>query len=142
MKYIYTDGSCLMDMRGGWGIVIIDENAKQIEYSGSESETTNNRMELKAVIEALKLLDKKDEIIIYTDSMYVKNGLNSWISNWILNDWKTSNKKDVKNKDLWLELYHLKNQFENLVIEWVKAHNNHTYNDRADFLATQASASL
>ena len=104
---MYTDGACSGNPgNGGWGAYIeIDD--KKIELSGSENNTTNNRMELKAVINALDYLNEKRDIIIFTDSKYVMQGIQEWIKKWKTNDWKTAQKKDVKNKDLWVELDNL-----------------------------------
>ena len=105
MITIYTDGSCLTNPgNGGWAAIINDE--KEIrKISGSEKNTTNNRMELLAPINALKDMKPGVEIKIYTDSQYVKNGITEWINTWLANNWKTSKKEDVKNKDLWIDLY-------------------------------------
>ena len=99
---MYTDGACSGNPgNGGWGAYIeIDD--KKIELSGSENNSTNNRMELKAVIHALDYLNEKRDIIIFTDSKYVMQGIQEWIKKWKTNDWKTAQKKDVKNKDLWV----------------------------------------
>ncbi len=105
MKFkIYTDGACSGNPgKGGWAAVILD-GKNQSSISGSENKTTNNRMELMAPIMALKKIKTKSEITIYTDSRYVKDGITGWIKKWKLNDWKSSNKKPVKNKDLWVKL--------------------------------------
>ena len=101
---IYTDGACSGNPGpGGWGVLIELDN-KNIELSGGDKETTNNRMELMAAIKALEEINKDYEINLYTDSNYVKDGITSWISNWKKNNWKTANKKDVKNKELWMRL--------------------------------------
>ena len=112
MKYkIYTDGACSGNPGpGGWGAVIFDQKDNQENISGSEKDTTNNRMELLASIMALKKIKTSSEIIIYTDSIYVKNGITEWIIKWKDNGWKNSNKKPVKNKDLWVKLNNLQNQ--------------------------------
>jgi ribonuclease HI len=101
---IYTDGACLGNPgRGGWGAILIyKENQKKIK--GGEKETTNNRMELRAVIEALRMLKKSAKINLYTDSTYVKDGITKWIHGWKKNGWRTANRKPVKNSDLWQEL--------------------------------------
>ena len=121
MIKIYTDGSCLTNPgNGGWAAIInIDGEVKKI--SGSEKNTTNNRMELIAPINALKNMNPKHQIEIFTDSKYVKIGITEWINTWVSNNWKTSKKEDVKNKDLWIELYKL-NQSLNVKWNWVKAH--------------------
>ena len=138
MIKIYTDGSCLKNPgNGGWAAIINDnENIKNI--SGSEKNTTNNRMELMAPIQALKNIDPKNEIEIYTDSKYVKLGITEWINTWIKNSWKTSKKEEVKNKDLWIQLYNL-NQSLNIKWNWVKAHAGNTLNEEVDLLAKKAA---
>ena len=138
MIKIYTDGSCLSNPGdGGWAAIInIDGEIKKI--SGNEKNTTNNRMELMAPINALKYTNSKNPIEIFTDSKYVKNGITDWINTWVLNNWKTSNKEDVKNKDLWIELYKL-NQSLNVKWNWVKAHAGDTLNEEVDILAKEAA---
>ena len=138
MIKIYTDGSCLSNPgNGGWA-AIINMNGEIKKISGNEKNTTNNRMELMAPINALKNINSKDPIEIFTDSKYVKNGITEWINTWILNNWKTSNKEDVKNKDLWIELYKL-NQSLNVKWNWVKAHAGDTLNEEVDMLAKEAA---
>ena len=139
MKYvIYTDGACSGNPGpGGWGVVIFDEKNKQYNISGKVKETTNNRMELMAPIIALKKIKSKSDVVIFTDSTYVKNGITDWIKKWEKNDWKNSNKKPVKNKDLWIKLNDLC-QKNNVVWKWVKGHSNNKYNNLADELATDA----
>ena len=138
MIIIYTDGSCLKNPgNGGWAAIINDE--KEIrKISGSEKNTTNNRMELLAPINALKDMKPGIEIKIYTDSQYVKNGITEWINTWLANNWKTSKKKDVKNKDLWIELYNL-NKSLNVQWNWVKAHDGNPMNEEVDLLAKKAA---
>ena len=138
MIKIYTDGSCLSNPgNGGWAAIInIDGEIKKI--SGNEKNTTNNRMELMAPINALKYIYSKDPIEIFTDSKYVKNGITEWINTWVLNNWKTSNKEDVKNKDLWIELYKL-NKSLNVKWNWVKAHAGDPLNEEVDILAKEAA---
>ena len=139
MKYIiYTDGACSGNPGpGGWGAIILDEEQNQISLSGKEKSTTNNRMELMAPIMALKKIGKSSEIVIYTDSTYLKNGITIWIENWKKNGWKSANKRAVKNKDLWVTLNKLT---EKKLIDWkwVKAHAGNKFNDLADKLATEA----
>ena len=138
MIKIYTDGSCLSNPgNGGWA-AIININGEIKKISGNEKNTTNNRMELMAPINALKNINSKDPIEIFTDSKYVKNGITEWINTWVLNNWKTSNKEDVKNKDLWIELYKL-NQSLNVKWNWVKAHAGDTLNEEVDILAKEAA---
>ena len=138
MIKIYTDGSCLKNPgNGGWAAIINDnENIKKI--SGSEKNTTNNRMELMAPINALKNMGPKSEIEIFTDSKYVKLGITEWINTWIKNSWKTSKKEDVKNKDLWLKLYNLDKSL-NVKWNWVKAHAGDALNEEVDLLAKKAA---
>ena len=138
MIKIYTDGSCLSNPgNGGWA-AIININGEIKKISGNEKNTTNNRMELMAPINALKNINSKDPIEIFTDSKYVKNGITDWIKTWVLNNWKTSKKEDVKNKDLWIELYKL-NQSLNVKWNWVKAHAGDTLNEEVDMLAKKAA---
>ena len=131
---IYTDGACSGNPgKGGWAAIILDKK-NQLNISGGESKTTNNRMELMAAIMALKKIKNRSEITIYTDSRYVKDGITNWINKWKLNNWKSSNKKTVKNKDLWIKLDNscLKH---NVTWKWVKGHAGNKYNNLADELA-------
>ena len=138
MIKIYTDGSCLSNPgNGGWA-AIININGEIKKISGNEKNTTNNRMELMAPINALKNINSKDPIEIFTDSKYVKNGITEWINTWVLNNWKTSKKENVKNKDLWLELHKL-NQSLNVKWNWVKAHAGDPLNEEVDILARKAA---
>ena len=139
MKYtIYTDGACSGNPGpGGWGAVIFDNNNKQKNISGSEENTTNNRMELSAAIMALEEVNSNSEITIYTDSTYVKNGITEWVLKWKENGWKNSNKEPVKNKDLWEKLDNLCEQ-NTINWKWVKGHASNKYNNLADELATKA----
>ncbi len=131
---IYTDGACSGNPGpGGWGAIIIGDDS-EFELCGGESHTTNNRMELLGPINALKKIPPKTEIEIFTDSSYVKNGITSWIKNWKKNDWKTSNKEPVKNKELWIELQNQVTRHK-VIWRWVKGHNGDRYNERADELA-------
>ena len=134
---LYTDGACKGNPGiGGWGVLVKTEN-EQRELSGFSENTTNNRMELVAVIEGLKFIEPNMEIIITTDSQYVKNGINQWIINWKRNGWKTASKKPVKNKDLWVELDSLV-QNKQIKWKWVKGHSGHPGNEKADQLANEA----
>ena len=139
---VYTDGACSGNPgSGGWGVVILDDKLKT--YNGSEKETTNNRMELKAAIMGIKNADTTTEITIYTDSKYVKDGITNWIKNWKKNNWITASKKPVKNQDLWKELDNMNNQY-NVKWEWVKAHQDNDsddskYNNMADQLARKGA---
>ena len=134
MITIYTDGACSGNPGiGGWGVVIL-VNKDEIFLNGGDNNTTNNKMELTAAIEALKHFEKREEITLITDSKYVKDGIQSWIQNWKKNGWKTSAKKPVKNKTLWMELDELITR-HNITWEWVKGHNENKYNEKADYLA-------
>ena len=140
MIEIYTDGSCLENPgNGGWA-AIINDDGKIEKISGSEKNTTNNRMELMAPISALSKITKKKKVQIFTDSQYVKMGITNWIHNWIKNNWQTSKKEDVKNKDLWLNLYKL-TQSHDVEWHWVKAHAGNTLNEEVDALAKDAAKS-
>lgn len=138
---IYTDGACLGNPGvGGWGAILISgKNEKRI--NGNEKETTNNRMELMAAIEALNVLKKSCEVKLYTDSSYVKNGITQWLPNWKARNWKTAAKKPVKNADLW-QLLDQATQRHRISWHWVKGHSGDHYNDIADELATTAAAAL
>ena len=139
MKYkIYTDGACSGNPGpGGWGAVIFDQDNKQKNISGSEKNTTNNRMELLAAIMSLKKIKSNSEVVIFTDSIYVKNGITEWMKNWKKNGWKNSNKKPVKNKDLWEKLDKLCDS-NRVSWKWVKGHSSNKFNNLADELATKA----
>ena len=134
---IFTDGACKGNPGpGGWGAILIyGEHTKELK--GYSPKSTNNIMELTAVIEALKDLSRPCSIILTTDSNYVKDGITKWIHNWKKNGWKTSNKKDVKNKELWQKLDHESSRHK-IIWEWVKGHSGHIENERADTLANQA----
>ena len=136
MKFkIYTDGACSGNPgKGGWAAIILDSDLNQSSISGSESNTTNNRMELLAAIMALKKIKKKSDITIFTDSKYVKDGITDWIKKWKLNSWKSSNKKPVKNKDLWIKLDNVCLKHK-VTWKWVKAHAGNKYNNLVDELA-------
>ena len=139
---IYTDGACSGNPGpGGWGAILIyGENKKEI--SGASKDTTNNIMEITAVIEALKLLKFECEVKVYSDSAYVVNAFNQgWIYNWQKNNWKTASKEPVKNKELWEELYSL-SQKHKLEFIKVKGHSDNDFNNRCDFLATSAIKSI
>jgi len=134
---IYTDGACSGNPgKGGWG-ALIQENDNEKKLSGSELNTTNNRMELTAVIKALEHYDEAKEIEVFTDSKYVMQGITEWIKNWKNNHWKTSQKKDVKNKDLWVLLDTVSAKHD-IKWSWVKGHAGDYGNEIADKLATQA----
>lgn len=131
---IYTDGACSGNPGvGGWGAILIYKDNKKELYGGN-LHTTNNKMELTAVIEALKSLKKECEIDLYTDSKYVKDGITEWLYNWKKNNWKNSQKKDVLNKELWQELDNLQLSHK-INWYWVKGHADNELNNRADELA-------
>lgn len=161
---IYTDGGCLGNPGpGGWAYVLITPDNKEIQGSGHDSETTNNRMELTAVIQALRTVRESfsapasslqgdlfaetsiepafDKIILHTDSQYVKNGITVWIHSWIQKGWKTAAKKPVKNKEYWIALKELS---DSLPIEWVwvKGHAGNHYNELCDLLVQQEQTSI
>ena len=134
---IYTDGACSGNPGpGGWGAVIIEHNI-ETELSGKEANTTNNIMELTAAIKALEFFDVKKNVILYTDSNYLKLGITSWIFAWKKNNWINSKKEPVKNKSYWITLDKL-NSFHNIEWKWVKGHSGNEYNDKADKLASSA----
>ena len=144
---IYTDGACSGNPgRGGWGFVVVDEGKVIIQKSGFAPETTNNRMEMQAVIEALKEL-KEDvfsncQFTVFTDSSYVKNGITQWINKWKLNGWRSSSKAPVKNQDLWLLLDSLSSDLASVLSwKWVKGHAGNTFNELCDRLATEQAQS-
>ncbi len=133
---IYTDGACKGNPGpGGWG-ALLRCNGHEKELFGGEPETTNNRMELLAVISALNTLSRPCEIILHTDSQYVKNGITTWIHGWKKNGWKTADKKPVKNADLWLLLDEAQKRHQ-IDWRWVKGHAGHELNERADELANR-----
>ena len=134
---IYTDGACKGNPGiGGWGAILKYGNTEK-EIKGFSKETTNNIMELTAVIKALESLSRSCNIIITTDSNYVKNGITDWINKWKINGWKTANKKPVKNKELWIKLDALVKKHE-IQWKWIKGHSGHPENERADQLANEA----
>ena len=138
---IFTDGACKGNPGpGGWGAILRYGTTEKEIYCASKN-TTNNIMELTAVIESLKNLNKPCELIITTDSKYVKNGMTEWIHNWKKNGWRTAAKKEVKNKELWIELDSLI-QIHSISWDWVKGHSGHPENERADLLANVAIEEL
>ena len=135
MITIYTDGACSGNPGiGGWGVVISESNKEDTFLNGGNDNTTNNRMELTAAIEALKYFEDKQTITLITDSKYVKDGIQSWIQNWKKNGWKTAAKKPVKNKELWIELDQLISKHI-ISWKWVKGHAGNAHNEQADYLA-------
>tara|TARA_Y100000991_G_C21952867_1_gene340613 strand:- start:255 stop:704 length:450 start_codon:yes stop_codon:yes gene_type:complete len=138
---IYTDGACLGNPGpGGWAAIIIKDNIKNI-LKGSEKATTNNRMEILASIKAFESIEKSSKIKIFTDSKYLIDGINIWIKNWKLNEWKTRNKKEVKNIDLWIEL-DSQACFHQIDWEWVKGHSGNKFNEEVDIIARKEAESL
>ena len=138
---IYTDGACRGNPGpGGWG-VLIEYQDNEKEYFGGNKNTTNNQMELQAAIEGLKLLKEECIVNLTTDSKYVMQGITSWIEKWKINKWKNSNKKDVKNKELWIELDKLCMKHD-VRWNWVKGHTGHEQNEIADILANKGIDSL
>ena len=132
---IYTDGACSGNPGiGGWGAVILIDSEEPISLHGGLKDTTNNQMELTAVIKALQYFHETQSIKVFTDSKYVLNGMSLWIENWKKNGWKTANKKPVKNKDLWIELDTALDK-HNIIWKWVKGHAGNQYNEIADSLA-------
>lgn len=136
---IYTDGACSGNPGpGGWGALLLYGKHEK-ELSGYEEETTNNRMEMTAVIEALKAIKHHCKIDLYTDSTYVKDGVEKWLEGWKARNWKTASKKPVKNQDLWQELDQILTQHD-ISWHWVKGHSGHAENERVDTLARNAIA--
>ena len=132
---IFTDGACKGNPGpGGWG-AIMRSNGKERELSGGESPTTNNRMELMAAIEALKALKRPCHVQLYTDSVYVRDGITKWIHGWRRNGWRTADKKPVKNAELWQALLEA-TASHRIDWHWVKGHAGHPENERADALAS------
>ena len=137
MYEVYTDGSCLGNPgRGGWGVV-----GEDFKLSAGQSDTTNNQMEMTAILKALEECLKRDiqEVCIFTDSQYVKNGISSWIINWKRNDWVTSTGTPVKNKELWIAIDEVRNKLKLVNWKWVKAHNGDLKNEEVDKLAYEAA---
>lgn len=139
---IYTDGACSGNPGpGGWGTILMYKDTKK-EISGGNPDTTNNVMEITAVIEGLKLLKEPCKVQVYSDSAYVVNAFNQhWIENWIKKNWQNSKKEPVKNKELWLELYALVKQHEVEFIK-VKGHSDNEFNNRCDELARNAISNI
>ncbi len=138
---IYTDGACKGNPgRGGWG-ALLRSGEHERELYGGEPSTTNNRMELTAVIRALEALRRPAEVEVYTDSEYVMKGITEWLAAWKRRGWKTADRKPVKNADLWRELDGLARQHE-IRWHWVRGHAGHPENERADALANRGAASI
>lgn len=138
---IYTDGACSGNPGpGGWG-VLLRWRGHEKELSGGEDDTTNNRMELMAAIQALESLKRPSQVDLHTDSTYVRDGITKWIHGWKRNGWKTSAKKPVKNEDLWKRLDAALADHQ-VSWHWVKGHAGHPENERADELATTAAQAI
>lgn len=138
---IYTDGACQGNPGpGGWGVVLRYGDAEKTLHGG-QADTTNNRMELMAAIKGLEQLKRPCSVDLYTDSVYVRDGITKWIHGWQKNNWRTSNKKPVKNEDLWKILWPL-TQKHNVTWHWVKGHAGNPDNERADALARQGAQEL
>ena len=139
--YIYTDGACKGNPGpGGWGALLKFKGTEK-EYFGGENNTTNNRMEMTAAIEALSKLTRTCQVVLTTDSQYLRKGITEWIVNWKQRGWKTANKKPVKNADLWQQLDEL-TQKHQVTWHWVKGHSGHYENERADELANKGIETL
>jgi len=138
---IYTDGACSGNPGpGGWGALLIYKSTEK-ELCGGEAETTNNRMELMAAIQALEALKRPSKVKLHTDSMYVKDGITKWIHNWKTNGWKNAAKKPVKNAELWQRLDQALSMHD-VSWHWVKGHAGHEQNERADALARTGMTNL
>ena len=135
---IYTDGACRGNPGpGGWGALLRYQGTEKT-LSGGEQDTTNNRMELMAAIEGLNAVTRACDVVIVTDSQYVKNGITLWLANWQKRNWKGSNGKQVKNIDLWQRLDAAVKRHNQVTWEWVKGHSGHPENEQADLLANEA----
>lgn len=134
---VFTDGACSGNPGpGGWAAVIL-EGERRREISGYEPDTTNNRMELSAAIEALEALPEAVAVDLHTDSQYLRNGMSAWLARWKRNGWRTADRKPVKNEDLWRRLDELA-QRHHVRWHWVRGHDGHTENERCDALANAA----
>ena len=134
--YIYSDGACKGNPgAGGWGALLVTDGHRK-EICGGEANTTNNRMEMTAVIRALESLKRPSTVEVHTDSQYVQKGISEWMSGWKRRNWRTASGHPVKNQDLWLQLDAL-SQLHRIEWKWVRGHNGHPENERADKLANQ-----
>jgi len=135
MYKIYTDGSCLGNPGpGGWAYAVIGNDVKYSDF-GFVDNTTNQKMELLAIIKAIISIKEVSDLIVYTDSMYVVNGMRRWVVGWINNNWKLSSGKPVKNKNLWRNLYLLTKEHKSVEFVWVKGHSGDNYNEAVDSMA-------
>ena len=134
---IYTDGACLGNPGpGGWAALLVDDGSRR-EISGYEPATTNNRMELRAAVEALRALEEPSQVDLHTDSQYLRNGMSEWLARWKRNGWRTADRKPVKNVDLWQQLDGLAARHD-VRWHWVRGHAGHPENERCDALANEA----
>ncbi|UBU50422.1 ribonuclease HI [Cobetia amphilecti] len=134
---IHTDGACRGNPGpGGWGAILVSGKHRK-ELNGSEAQTTNNRMEMMAAVEALSALTKRCQVVLWTDSEYVKNGITKWVHGWVKRGWKTAAKQPVKNEDLWKALL-AQSERHDIEWRWVKGHSGDEGNERADALANEA----
>ncbi len=132
---MFTDGACKGDKSGGWGVLLVCRGVEK-ELYGGKVDTTNNAMELTAVLEGLRALKKPCDVHLVTDSLYVLKGATEWFPNWVKNGWKTSGGKQVKNKDLWIVLDEEVGNHD-ITWDWVQGHTGHEGNERADALANK-----
>ena len=138
---IYADGACKGNPgRGGWGVILLFNKSRK-ELYGGEAATTNNRMELTAVIEALAALKKPSRVRVFTDSQYVQKGISEWIHSWKRRGWRTADKKPVKNEDLWRRLDEVANG-HSIEWHWIRGHAGHPENERADLLANRGASEV
>ncbi|MBD3162066.1 MAG: ribonuclease HI [Candidatus Eisenbacteria bacterium] len=137
---LYTDGACSGNPGpGGWGAILVDDSTgARRTISGGAPATTNNRMELTAVIEGLRLLRRPSDVDVYTDSVYVAKGITEWIHDWVRRGWKTAAKKPVLNEDLWRALLDLVERQQRIDFHWVRGHAGHPENEECDRLAVRA----
>ena len=139
---IYTDGACSGNPGvGGWGVVILENNKDPIYLNGGKNHTTNNQMELTAAIEVLKYFSKSTTLNFFTDSKYVKEGIETWIHKWKNNGWMTAEKNPVKNKDLWVMLDKIEKK-KKIKWEWVKGHSSNKLNEKVDQIARKEADSI
>ena len=139
---LFTDGACLGNPGpGGWAYILRDASGAEIEHSGGESASTNQRMEVAAVLAALQSLEQPSRIHLFSDSKYVTDGLTVWLENWIAKGWRTAGRKPVKNQDLWKPLAEQRERHE-IATTWVEGHTGHPENERCDQLAFAAAEAV